>query len=184
MTGEIPGLPPAQHQTRPRTRCADPLCHRPVYVDQLVAGFGRCCAENRGLIVIRHRIAARPQHGPTLLDQLPGRTLMEAFPQVRIDVTDLAPRAAHTKIVEHARSMISDPSGEIAAAYPHGITAATDAAFRGLVDILERHAPMDYGTMGAGCQHHGHPGAGEAWPCDDYRAAAAGLATGLPGADR
>lgn len=185
--GDLLGLPPPQAPVRARTRCADPSCNLPVFVDQLVFGYGHCCAEKRGLIVHRYRLAARPQTGETLLDHLPEETRMEPFPQIRIDVTDLTPDAAHNKILEHARAMISDPSGEIAAAYPSGITAASDDAFRGLAGILERHDPRP-GVLSTGaddysdarCSHCIELETSVPWPCDDYRDAARGLATGLP----
>lgn len=175
--GDLLGLGPAPARpSRARTRCAD--CHRPVYVDQLVCGLGRCCAERAGLIVRRYRIAAGPQAGETLLDHLPAKESgVEPYPQIRIDVTDLDPDTAHRKIVEHVRAQISDPTGEIAAAYPHGITAACDDTFRGLVAILERHAPY---TIVRGTRRVPICGGDGPWPCPDYRDAAVGLATGLP----
>lgn len=172
--GDLLGLAPARRRPRARTRCRD--CSRPVYVDQLVFGLGRCCAEKAGLIVRRYRLPAGQQAGETLLDYLPAKeTRVEPFPQIRIDVAGLDAETAHRKIVEHARSMISDPTGEIAAAYPAGITAATDDAFRGLVGILERHAPHLVAGEFTCDDHDGQP-----WPCLDYRDAARGLATGLP----
>lgn len=189
--GDLLGLPPAPAGGgRARTRCADETCGRPVFVDQLVFGYGRCCAEKRGLVVHRYRLPAAQQAGETLFDHLPAKeTSVEPFPQIRIDVTGLDPADAHRKIVEHARSMIADPSGEIAAAYPDGMTAATDDAFRGLVAILERHAPVELSKDPAAPAFCGacvdRPAATDnvfAWPCADYRDAAAGLATGLPAA--
>jgi hypothetical protein len=187
--GDLLGLGPAPPRpARARTRCGD--CHRPVYVDQLVYGLGRCCAERRGLIVHRYRLPASQQAGETLLDHLPTEDRVEPYPQPRIDVAGLDTAGAHAKIVEHARSMISDPTGEIAAAYPNGITAAADDAFRGLVGILERHAPVERtkhpeqphfcGACVERPEFDG-PSAGD-WPCADYADAARGLATGLPGA--
>ncbi len=114
---------------------------------------------------------------PNLSDE---ETPVQPYPQPRIDVTGLDPETAHRKIVEHAGIMIADPTGEIAAAYPNGITAATDDAYRGLIGILERHAPRDHG--GPYCANCALvPGSPDPWPCRDYRDAAAGLATGLPG---
>jgi hypothetical protein len=177
-------LPARGRRARARTRCLD--CTRLVYVDQLVYGRGRCCAEKAGLLVVRYRFPHQHQQGPSLLDHLPEGAHVEPYPtSPRIDVAGLGPDAAHTKIVEHARAMISDPSGEIAAAYPNGITAATDDAFRGLANILERHAPDP-----DGCHRFCSRCVAEAtrgpvpvpWPCPDYRDAAAGLATGLPAA--
>ena len=184
--GDLLGLPPKPGRpARARTRCAD--CHRPVYVDQLVYGLGRCCAEKRGLIAHRYRLPAGQQAGETLLDQLK-ETRMDPYPQIRIDVTGLTPETAHAKIVAHARSMISDPTGEIAAAYPNGVTAVADDVFRGLVGILERHAPVERtkhpeqphfcGACVERPEFDG-PSAGD-WPCPDYADAARGLATGLP----
>ena len=177
--GDLLGLPPKPAPGRARARCADPACGRPVYVDQMICGYGRCCAEKRGLIVHRYRLPARHQSGETLLDHLPAKESgVEPFPTTfRIDVSDLEPADAHRKILEHCRSMISDPTGEIAAAYPDGLTAATDDAFRGLVRLLERHAPT-HPTYPSDCEHHYSLGAGTmyAWPCQDYRDAAAGLA--------
>jgi hypothetical protein len=162
-----------------------------VFVDQLVYGFGRCCAEKRGLIIHRYRLAARPQAGETLLDHLPEKEdavaahpAPEPFLQVRIDVTGLDPEAAHRAIVEHAHAMISDPTGEFAAAYPNGITAATDDAYRGLIGILERHAPLDLGANGIRCSRCPADAAPAGWPCPDYRDAARGLAAALPSGDR
>jgi hypothetical protein len=176
-------LPTRGRTTRARTRCAAEGCGRPVYVDQLVYGLGRCCAEKAGLIVIRHRFPHQRQQGESLLDHLPEGARVEPFPQIRIDVAGLPARDAHTKIVEHARSMIADPTGELAKAYPNGMTAATDDAFRGLVGILERHAPRSVVADAAVCDRDYVTGTGiTAWPCDDYRDAAAGLATGLPAA--
>lgn len=157
-----------------------------MYVDQLVFGHGRCCAERRGLIVHRHRLAGAPQLGETLLDQLPEETTVDPYPQARIDVTGLAPDAAHTRIIEHAQAMISDPSGEVAAAYPTGITAAADDAFRGLIAILERHRPRRCTSCGSAphvpAVHYVDNATGRHyWPSDDYRDAARGLATGIPG---
>jgi hypothetical protein len=175
-------LPTRGRRTRQRVPCGAEGCGRPVYVDQLVFGRGRCCAEKAGLLVVRYRFPHQHQQGPSLLDHLPEGARVEPYPNAhRIDVAGLAPDAAHTKIVEHARAMIADPSGEIAAAYPHGLTAATDAAFLGLIGILERHAP-GLATGYRLCGHAPHTEALDAWPCPDYRDAAAGLATGLPAA--
>lgn len=174
----LAGAEPARvPRSRGRVRCRD--CRHLVYVDQLVFGLGRCCAERAGLIVRRYRFPHQHQVGETLLDHLPEGAGVEPYPQIRIDVAGLDPATAHAKIVEHGRSMIADPSGEIAAAYPHGMTAAADDAFRGLVAILERHAP-GLAIAVCLCDHAPHTDALDAWPCDDYRDAAAGLATGLP----
>lgn len=179
----IPAPRPGR-SARARTRCRD--CHRPVYVDQLVYGLGRCCAERAGLIVIRYRFPHQHQTGETLLDHLPKEARVEPFPQARIDVAGMDAPTAHAKIVAHAHTMISDPTGEIAAAFPHGITAAADDAFRGLAGILERHAPTNGALKPAGDYSDARCGeihdleASVAWPCADYRDAARGLATGLP----
>lgn len=179
----LPGLTAVRPRHRARARCADPDCGLLVYVDQLVFGYGRCCAEKRGLIIRRHRFAAAAQTGETLLDHLPEEHhRMEPYPQPRIDVTGLDPADAHRKIVDHARFMIGDPSGEIAAAYPNSITAAADDAFRGLIGILERHAPSGLNSTGSTACGPCDESAGRpsGWPCDDYYNAARGLATGLP----
>lgn len=175
------GVPvPRDRPARARVRCRNPECGRLVYVDQAVYGLGRCCAEKAGLIVIRYRFPHQHQVGETLLDHLPKEARVEPFPQARIDVAGLEPADAHRKIVEHARAMISDPTGEIAAAFPAGITAAADDAFRGLIGILERHAPDDIAERGIYCGDQPHLERLTIWPCDDYRDAARGLATGLP----
>lgn len=173
-------LPTRGRRARQRVPCGAEGCGRPVYVDQLVFGRGRCCAERAGLIVTRYRFPHQHQAGETLLDHLPTEgARVEPYPQIRIDVAGLDPADAHAKIVEHARSMIADPTGELAAAYPNGLTAATDDAFRGLVGILERHAPDVDRSSGPWCSH---PNTGERWPCADYADASRGLATGLPAA--
>lgn len=171
--GQLLGLPPPQRRIRARTRCR--ACHRPVYVDQLVAGLGHCCAAKAGLIVHRYRLAARPQNGPTLLDHLPEDTV-EPYPQVRVDVTGLDPADAHRKIVEHARSMVSPPGS----AFPAEVLDAANDQWAGIVAILERHAPLDLAANGIRCSHCSADQAPAGWPCDDYRDACRGLATGLP----
>lgn len=182
--GDILGLPAARLPARARVRCR--ACSHLVYADQLVFGMGRCCAEKHGLLVRRWRLAStNPAEALTLFDR--PEDLMELDmqgTQPRVDVTGLNPAATHAKIVGHARIMIADESGEIAAEFPAGVTAATDDAFRGLIGILERHAPHTYAadTSCVRCFNHAATGRDHliAWPCDDYRDAARGISTGLP----
>lgn len=174
------GIPaPRARPARARTRCADPSCGLPVYVDQLVFGYGRCCAEKRGLIVHRYRLPAGAQAGETLLDHLPKEARVEPFPQARIDVAGMTPAEAHAKILELARAMVPPVPGVL----PFGadVVEAMAAAAAGLVAILERHAPEVDRASGPWCTH---PNIGERWPCDDYRDAAAGFAVNLPAGDQ
>lgn len=65
-----------------------------------------------------------------------------------------------------------DDVHHIVAQQPH----RTLAQLAGRRRIIERHAPIDYGVMGACCRDPQHAGgAGPSWPCDDYRDAAADL---------
>lgn len=163
-----PGRP-----ARARTRCT--ACHRPVYVDQLVYGLGRCCAEKAGLIVVRYRFPHQHQTGETLLDHLPEEHHVDPFPTARVDVAGLDPFTAHAKIMELARAMLTPAPG--LAPFPAEVVEAMTAAAQGLVDILERHAPHDDPTE-VHCSEVWHSML--AWPCPDYRDAAAGFAVNLP----
>jgi hypothetical protein len=53
------------------------------------------------------------------------------------------------------------------------------AVMRGRRRIIERHAPIDYGAVGAVCQSPDHAGAGPLFPCDEYLDAAADLMPAL-----
>lgn len=172
-----PGRP-----ARARVRCANPECGRPVFVDQLVYGLGRCCAEKAGLVVHRYRLPAHTQVGETLLDHLPKEHHVDPYPQARIDVTGMTPNEAHAKILELARALVEPLP--VVAAFPSEVTEALGATAAGLVAILERHAPSDTALRVTCCDHAPHFDRLEAWPCDDYRDAAAGFAVNLPGGDR
>ncbi len=179
--GDLLGLPPARPAYRPRARCADPTCGRLVFVDQLVFGFGWCCAAKRGLIVHRYRLPATIQTGATLFDHLPEEIpVLDPYPQVRIDVTGLTPVDAHRKIVEHARSMITD-AARAAVVFPPGVLEAVNDQWSGVIAVLERHAPDDVPGRGIYCGDQPHLERLTRWPCDDYRDVSRGLATGLPG---
>lgn len=175
MTGQQP-LPdlPAKSRRRAKTRCANPACNRPVYTDRLIFGLGRCCAENRGYLIRRWRLTANPHpEAPTLFD-IP-KDIMEPFPQIRVDVTGLAPDAAHTAIVNQLAG-VAAVNPILAEAVPDVVDASQDH-FAGMGRILERHAPYRDDT-GVYCTHEWHRMI--AWPCADYRDTAAGLAAGLP----
>ena len=212
LLGELAGapVPLPRAPRRARTRCADPLCLRPVYVDQLVHGYGHCCAEKRGLIVRRHRLRHDPPGtgAPTLFDT---EEPVEPFPQARIEVAGMTPADAHAAVLKHVREVADTQNNpQVARLFDPSVNAAATAQFDGLAAILERHAPAEHSVKidprsGEPCEPmalygHGQPaettavlcaghleiGAGRArygyaaWPCDDYRNAAAGFAIGLP----
>lgn len=180
--GDLLGLPPARRPPRSRRPCRE--CYRPVYVDQMICGLGRCCAEQQGLIVRRWHLTAPDPTAPTLFDR-PEDITMEPFPQIRIDLAGLPAAEAHARILAHHDAM-STVNPFIAAVIPEAAEATQDH-LRGQRNILARHAPRhavivpDDWLLDAPhaipdvCQHHA-----TTWPCDDYRDAAAGLATGLP----
>jgi hypothetical protein len=177
--GDLLGLDLGAGRTaRARIRCR--ACTHLVYVDQAIYGLGRCCAEKAGVVVRRWRLAHTEQAGDTLLDHLPKEIPVEPYPMTpRIDVTGDAPRDAHRRIVDHARVMLTDPTGEHAAVLTP-VSVACDDAYRGLIAILERHAPDDVLERGIYCGDNPHLRASIMWPCEDYSDAARGLATGLP----
>jgi hypothetical protein len=105
---------------------------------------------------------------------------VESYPQVRIDVTGQPADVAHARIMDHARNAIVDDPA-IAGVFPESTTTAANDTFRGLIAILERHAPDHDTECSKPCvDTPGHDFEYVSWPCDDYRDAARGLATGLP----
>lgn len=183
--GDLLGLPPPQRPARARARCW--ACHHPVYVDQMVFGLGRCCAEKRGLLTRRWNLpAANPADAPTLFDRPEDLMDLEPFPQPRIDVTHLNRPDAHARVLLFVRDIAEDASAAMHAA-AHGIlpevAEAAAAQWAGIVRILERHAPDPDGEhrFCSHCVAEAPRGAVPvAWPCTDYRDATTGLACGLP----
>lgn len=153
-----------------------------MYVDRLVYGYGRCCAEKAGLVVHRYRLPAGTQTGPNLLDHLPEEPDVEPYPQIRIDVAGVSADTAHTTIVTHARSMICASDGTSPGSVPAEVIDAANDQWSGMAAILERHSPIMAVRVATGepdgalCRYCTRQG----WPCPDYRDACRGLATGLP----
>ncbi len=177
--GDLLGLPPPTVRPRARTRCR--ACNHLVYVDQLVHGMGRCCAEKRGLIVRRWRLATtNPTDAPTLFDR--PEDLMEPYPQPRIDVTGLPPEQAHTRIVAFVRELGNEASLPVAV-FPAEVAEAAAAQWDGTGRVLARHAPRPAVVFPLDAPHT-EPDVCRrcctTWPCIDYRDVTAGVATGLP----